>query len=384
MHNRFELVNEVVEEALDLPAAERETFVSARCAPDESLLADALRLLAISDSMDGFPDCPPASLPEIRPGDVLGGRFRILERLGAGGMGSIFLAEDKQLGQVALKALHPEMRGDPRAMQLFLAEIGNARAIRHPNICPVFDLFTFDHAHGGPLAAFTMKYLSGETLACRLSRGAIPAADAMQIARGIGAGIDALHAEGIVHRDLKPDNIMLTTGRDGLVAPVIMDFGLASQPGTAGPATGSETVFAAISGSPDYMAPEQFRTASPAKPVDIYAFGLILFETIAGSRPFPREDLLPAAIRRTTEDAPRLRSVAPRASRGWDCAIARALSRDPSQRPRSARELVDEIEGASARRETRAGHIEGRCRHQPHRASIRRRRSSRRPCSIAY
>lgn len=379
MNNRFELVNEVVEEALDIPFAEREEFVPARCGSDEDLLANALRLLAISDSMDGFLDSPPASLPEIRPGDVLGGRFRIIKELGAGGMGSIFLAEDRQLGEVALKTLHLEMRDDTRAMERFLAEIRTARAIRHPNVCPVFDLFTFDHARGGPLVAFTMKYLSGETLAYRLSRGAIPPAEAIQIARGIGAGVDALHAEGIVHGDLKPGNIMLTPGRDGATAPVIMDFGLASQPGTGGPASGSDMVPVAISGSPDYMAPEQFRTALVAKSADIYAFGLNLFEMIAGSRPFPPEELLPAVIRRTTEDAPRVCTVAPWAPRAWDGAIARALSRAASKRPGSAREILDEIECESARRETQTIRIDGRCRHQPPRVSIRRGRSSRRP-----
>jgi serine/threonine protein kinase len=354
MTDRFELVNGVVEEALDLPPAERDAFVSAHCASDADLLAGVRRLLAISNSMDGFLDSPPAPLAEIRPGDVLGGRFRILEELGAGGMGSTFLAEDRQLGPVALKTLHPEMRHDPRATERFLAEIATARAIRHPNVCPVFDLFTFDHARTGPLVAFTMKYLPGETLARRLSRGAIPPAEAMQIARGIAAGIDALHAEGIVHRDLKPDNIMLTTGRDGAVTPVIMDFGLASRPGSDAPAP--------ISGSPDYMAPEQFRAAAAAKPADIYAFGLVLFEMIAGARPFPREDLLPAAIRRATEDAPLVSTVAPWAPRAWDIAIARALSRDPLQRPASASELLDQMESQSAGRAARTVRIEGRCR----------------------
>jgi serine/threonine protein kinase len=370
MNNHFELVNEVVEEALDLPSAERETLVSARCGSDKDLLASVLRLLTLADSMDGFPDCLPASRSEICPGDVLGGRFRIVEDLGAGAMGSIFLAQDRQLGEVALKTLHPEMRGDPRAVDRFLAEIATARAIRHPNVCPVFDLFTFEHTRAGRLVAFTMKYLPGETLACRVSRGAIPPAEALRIARGIGAGLDALHAEGIVHRDLKPDNIMLATGRNGAVTPVIMDFGLASQPGSDAPA--------AISGSPDYMAPEQFRTASVAKTADVYAFGLTLFEMIAGSRPFPPEELLPAVIRRTTEDAPRVCTVAPWAPRAWDGAIARALSREASKRPGSAREILDQIEGELARLETRTIRIGGRCSHRSPSVSIRRGHSSRR------
>ncbi len=354
MNNRFELANSVVEEALDLPAGERDVFVPTACGADAVLIADVRRLLAISSAVDGFLDSPPDDSGEIRIGDLLGGRFRIVEPLGAGAMGSVFLAEDLQLGPVALKTLHPELREVPRVMERFQAEIGTARAVRHPNICAVFDLFTFELARGGPLVAFTMQYLQGETLARRLARGPIPPGEALRIAHGIGSAIDALHAEGIVHRDLKPDNIMLTLGRDGAITPVIMDFGLASRPGAEGPS---------VSGSPDYMAPEQFRTASAAKSADIYAFGLILFEMIAGARPFPAEDLLPAVIRRTTEDAPRVSGVAPGAPRAWDDAIARALLREPSMRPGSARELLDQIAAASRAPEAHTVRTGARCSH---------------------
>jgi serine/threonine protein kinase len=375
MNDRFELVNEVLEGALDLPSSEREAFVAARCGSNEDLLADVQRLLTITHSTVGFLDSPPPFLSEIRPGDVLGGRFHIIEELGAGGMGSIFLAEDRHLGEVALKTLRPEIRDDPRAIERFRAEVRTARTIRHPNVCPVFDLFTLYHGRGGPLVAFTMQYLRGETLAGRLSRGAIPAGEALQIASGIGAGLDALHAEGIIHRDLKPGNIMLTPGHDGSITPIIMDFGLASRSEAGRADLGSDLAFTSISGSPAYMAPEQFRTAFVTRSVDIYAFGLILFEMITGSRPFPREELLPAAIRRTTEDAPRVCAIAPWAPRAWDCAIARALSREASQRPCSAREVLDAVEGESAGREASPIRVAARCSHQPPRVSIHRARS---------
>jgi serine/threonine-protein kinase len=356
MSNRFEFVNDLVEEALDLPPAEREDFVSLGCGKDEELLAGALRLLALSDSADGFLESPPVAHGGIRAGDVLGGRFLILHELGAGGMGSILLAEDRQLGKVALKILHPELRQDARVMERFLAEIVIGRALRHPNVCPVFDLVTFEHGPGAPIAACTMQYLPGETLRDRLSRGPIPPDEAMHIARGIAAGIDALHAAGIIHRDLKPDNIMLTPGGDGEPVPVVMDFGLASYAGAGSAASIPYTPGAAISGSPDYMAPEQFRTAAITPAADIYAFGLILFEMIAGARPFPVEDLLPAVIRRTTEDAPRARSVAADVPQVWDSAIAHALARKPSDRPGSARELLYEMEERVAKGGRRCHH----------------------------
>jgi serine/threonine-protein kinase len=308
-----------------------------------TLLAEVRQLLALIDP-------PPAVLV---PGDVLGDRFRIVREIGRGGMGSVFLAEDRQSGEVALKVFHAPDR--------FPTEAKAARAVSHPNVCPVFDFFTFEHPRCGALAALTMKYLRGETLANRLSRGAVAEEEALQIARGIGAGIDALHAEGIVHRDLKPANIMLTTGDDGSLVAVIVDFGVASIAETGGrPSCGPETSLTAIAGSPDYMAPEQFRKAPVTKAADIYAFGLILFELICGRRPFPHEDLLPAAIRRVTEDAPRIRDVAPWAPRSWDDAVGRSLAQEASERPASAREVLMAIEAGPVRGEARCSHKRGR------------------------
>ena len=337
-NNRFDLVNSVVEEALDIAPAGRKAFLDAYCAGDEALLLEADRLLALSSALDGFLDSSPAAPLDVHPGDLLGERFLILKEIGAGGTGSVFLAEDRQLGQVALKILHPEMRHDLQMKDRFFAEIKTARAVRHPHVCPVYDLFQFEHPRCGQIVVYTMKYFAGETLAQRLTQGPIAAGEVLRLAHGIASGIDALHAEGIIHRDLKPDNIMLATGRDGTTIPILMDFGLASLPGN--PASGPE----AISGSLQYMAPERFRGTSTGAAIDIYAFGIILFEMITGIRPFPTEELLPAAIRRVTEEPPRMRGLVPGAPRSWDQAIARALSRKPAERPLSARALVDAME----------------------------------------
>jgi serine/threonine protein kinase len=358
MHSRFDLVNSVAEEALDLAAHERPAFLTSRCGQDRELLASVERLLALSDTADGFLEAPSDGC-EIRPGDLLGGRFRILEELGAGGMSAVYLAEDRQLGEVALKILHPELRGAPGAIERLAAEIRAARAVHHPNVCPVYDLFIFE-TPSGPIAAATMPRLRGETLTARLARGPIASGEAMPIAGGIAAGIDALHRAGIVHRDLKPDNILLTPGPDGAAVPLLMDFGLAGRPGTKAPAT-------RISGSPDYMAPEQFRGAPASPAADLYAFGLILFEMMACARPFPAEELLPAVVRRITEDAPRLCAVAPRTPRAWDSPISRALSRDAARRPGSAMELIGEVRRGLAEAELRRVGIACRCAHRPRR-----------------
>jgi serine/threonine protein kinase len=320
MDNGCELAGSLAEGPVDLAASAGPDLTA-----DESLRASVLRLLDQQTASD------------FRPGDVVGGRFRILKELGAGGIGTVFLAKDRQLGEVALKILHPELAKNRGAAERLAKEVRVARSIRHPNLRPAFDLFRYNRPRKTPIVAATMQYLRGETLSARLSRGAIAATEAIPIAKGIAAGIDALHGAGIVHRDLKPGNIMLIGGREGAAKPVIMDFGLAT-----------DRVPSAIEGSPDYMAPEQFRAAAATPAADIYAFGLILFEMIAGRRPFPSEDLLPAAIRRNTEDAPRLSAVAPSAPHAWTAPIALALARDPADRPNSATELVQRMLRGSA------------------------------------
>jgi eukaryotic-like serine/threonine-protein kinase len=322
-HSPNQLVNRLVEEALDLPVAERDSFVRDHESWGDDLAAQAMQLLALSNSINGFLERPPIPTSGIRPGDVLDGRFRILKELGAGGTAKVFLAEDPDGGSVALKVIGRFLAGEPVSMAL--------RAIRHPNLCPIFDIFNFDHERR-LLKAIAMKYVPGETLASRLSRGPLDSREMMPVALGIASGIDALHTEGIVHCDLKPENVLLAENDKGRPTPVIVDFGSAVR--ISGEPEKS------VSGSPQYMAPEQFRHHPPSTASDIFAFGLILYEMISGSRPFPDEDLIAGAIRRSVEDAPRLRSAAPRAPAAWDHAIALALSRRPAERPHSAAAVV--------------------------------------------
>jgi serine/threonine protein kinase len=192
----------------------------------------------------------------------------------------------------------------------------------------------------------------------------------MQIASGIAAGIDALHRDGVVHRDLKPGNVILRAA-GGEVTPVIIDFGIAARAVPSPAERGCDTQVGEIAGSPDYMAPEQFRGSPVTQAADIYAFGLILFEMAARKRPFPAEDLLPAAIRRATEDAPDVCAVAPSAPRAWAGPIARALARDPAKRPASALAIIRDIQTESSAREIRSIRIDARRWHRRCRSSMR-------------
>ena len=334
-NERFEFVNRVVDEALDLPAARREALISARCGSETSIAAEAIELLALAGSASKILDTPAVAISGIRPGDVLGGRFRLVRQLGLGSAGSVFLADDRYLGEVALKVMHAPLGGS-HSVERMAAEVASARSVRHPNVCPVFDLHTFECERRAPIAAFTMKYFPGETLARRLSLGPLTPGEILPMACGIASGIDAMHAAGILHCDLKPGNIVLAPG-DSAPTPVIVDFGLAVSAGE-GPAP-------RVAGSPQYMAPEQFRPQRISAAADVYAFGLILYEMIAGARPFPDEDLIATAIRRNVESAPGLASVVSWAPHAWNEAIRRALMRDPSERPYSAAGVIQMMTG---------------------------------------
>src|SRR5579862_5551378 len=198
------------------------------------------------------------------PGTMLAGRYRIVAKLGRGGMGEVFRAEDLTLDQeVALKFLPQELATDPTALERFHAEVRLARQVSHPNVCRVFDIGMSD---GAPF--ITMEYVDGEDLSSLIRRvGRFPQDKGVEIARQICAGLAAAHEQGLLHRDLKPANIML----DGRGRVRIADFGLAS---VAGDASGVDS----RSGTPAYMAPEQLSGGEPTIKSDIYALGLVLYE----------------------------------------------------------------------------------------------------------
>jgi len=337
---RFCEVNRILEGAIDAAPEERDRFIADACGSDAALEHSVHRLLKLSAGIVDFLDVPPVpDEPAIRPGDLLLDRFRIVSGLGHGGMGSVWLADDPQRGPVALKTLRHDLRADPVSLARFRAEIEIARAVSHPNVCAIFDLFITDHPTAP--AFFTMQFCGGETLAERIARGPVPLEESTEIARGIAAGLDALHAQAIVHRDLKPSNIILRSLPDGSLVPVITDFGLAQAECVL------ELPASRILGSPDYMAPEQFRGNTVKPAADIFSLGVILFEMLAGARPYPKEDIFPAALRRVADDAPPLSSLRAGTPEALDDVLAQTLSRDPSARFPSAEALVRALEPIS-------------------------------------
>jgi TolB-like protein/predicted Ser/Thr protein kinase len=257
--------------------------------------------------------------------------FRVLERLGGGAMGVVYLAEDLQLGRrVALKLLPPELTRDDSAKARFIVEARTASSLDHPNICPVHEVGETADGH----VFLAMAYCEGETLRARLEGGPLRIADALDIAAQVAEGLSEAHAHGIVHRDIKPANLMVA--KSGRVR--IVDFGVAKLVGHA-----TLTVPGLIVGTVAYMAPEQARGEAVDGRTDLWALGVVLYEMLTGRRPFAGESaeaVIYAILNREPEPIDRLRTDVP-ASAGR--AIRRALAKDPRARYQQAEQMLADL-----------------------------------------
>jgi predicted Ser/Thr protein kinase len=261
------------------------------------------------------------------PGVVLGGRYRIVGRLGKGGMGEVYRADDLKLGQpVALKFLPEAVDRDPARLTQLHTEVRLARQVSHPNVCRVYDI----GEHAGH-TFLSMEYVDGEDLASLLRRiGRFPQDRAIEVARQICAGLAAAHDRGVVHRDLKPANVML----DGSGRIRITDFGLAGASG--------ESLRA---GTPAYMAPEQLAGGDVTPRSDVYSLGLVLYELFTGRRALEGSNLAELIARREqagiTQPSELVRDLDP----AIDRAIMRCLEPDPARRPPSAISVAAALPG---------------------------------------
>ena len=238
------------------------------------------------------------------------GPYRITGALGAGGMGEVWRAEDTRLGrEVALKTLRGDRREDPELRVRFEREARMVATLAHPNICTLFDVGEHDGRH-----FLVMEYLEGETLAGRLARGPLPVRDAVAIARQIAAALAAAHEAGIVHRDLKPGNVMLTRA-----GAKLLDFGLARLHAAShqfdgaleATATASVALPGMLVGTLPYMAPEQVEGKPADARVDMWAFGALLFEMVAGRRAFTGDSAASVLAAVLHAEPPRLAAAAP-------------------------------------------------------------------------
>jgi Tol biopolymer transport system component/serine/threonine protein kinase len=279
----------------------------------------------------------------LQVGTTVGGRFRILRFIAAGGMGEVYAARDMELGgELALKTV--QAVGNPDAEERFRREVQLARSLAHPGLCRIYDMATHRDAAGRTVTFLTMELLAGETLAARLRRAPLDGAQVAAVARQMGAALAALHAAGIVHRDLKPGNIMLVGEAGRVDRVVIMDFGLARLT-AAHLSPGSEITETGVAvGTPDYMAPEQFSGDPPTFAADVYSFGVVLYRALTGILPFGAPSRLESLRARITESARPPRELEPRVDGGWEALVLRCLRRDPAGRPADGRALAAELD----------------------------------------
>jgi serine/threonine protein kinase len=239
--------------------------------------------------------------------------YRILEKLGEGGMGEVYLAEDTLLDRkVALKFLSERFQEDPTARKRFLREAKSAAAIDHPYICNIFDV-----GDEGGRSYIVMEYVTGQTLEERLREGPLPVSQALAVSSEIAEALEEAHGKNLVHRDLKPSNIMLTPGGHAKV----MDFGLAKQMAPDDVQSEDETQSkltrqGLTAGTLTYMSPEQLCGREVDLRSDIFSFGIVLYEMVTGVHPFRKgspmetasaiQNDVPAPLSRYTEEAPEL------------------------------------------------------------------------------
>jgi serine/threonine-protein kinase len=269
-------------------------------------------------------------------------RFRIVRRLGAGGMGTVFLAEQTGVGNrpVALKVLNRKLLDDPEFLLRFQNEAGSTGRIHHPNVVTIHEASQADD--GTPYIA--MEFLEGKPLRKVLKeRGALPVAECAEILQQVARGLNAAHKLGIIHRDLKPDNIFLTQADEGELVVKILDFGVAKLRESA-----THTLTGMVLGTPAYMSSEQasgMRSDQLDARSDLYSLGIVVYEMLTGRLPFHSDTPLGYLRKHMLEDPPPFRAVAPSLPvlPEVEAVVMKALTKDRNLRHTSALEFAREF-----------------------------------------
>ena len=350
---RWKQIERLCQSALEMERGKREAWLKQACAGDESLRREVEALLEQQAQAEGFlKEGAIDDAAKVLAGEKanalaseLTGRtishYRVIEKIGQGGMGEVFLAEDTSLHRkVALKFLPPEMQEDPVAHRRLLREAQSAAALDHPNICHINEVVEFEGR-----VFIVMEFVDGLTLQERLARGPLPLKEAIRIAGEIAEALEEAHEKTVIHRDLKPANIMLT--RKGHVK--IMDFGLAKQLIPPGGIESQEKSITALTrtgmtlGTLAYMSPEQLRGETVDARSDIFSFGIVLYEMLAGVHPFKKETGMDTASA-ILQNAPRpLIDLRPEVPVLLQHIVKKMLAKDPRNRYPSIHDLQTDL-----------------------------------------
>jgi serine/threonine protein kinase len=282
---------------------------------------------------------PGSAAEEPGEGSILGRRYRLIRRLGAGGAATVFLAEDELLGrEVAVKLLRTEStRG---AARRFAREARLGAALNHPNIVAVYDIVTESDQ-----VVIVMEYVRGSDLAEALREGPLEEEKALRVLAAVAAALDHAHARGIVHRDVKPSNVLISD--DGAIK--LADLGIAKAL-----ADTDTTEAGFVPGTPIYMAPELLSGKRVTPAADVCSLGLVAYEMLSGRRPRSGRTVPEVAQQAATQPPPDLRTARPQTPPAAAELLHRAMHRDPARRPATAGELVEAVGAALAKRPARA------------------------------
>ncbi len=350
---RWRQIEEVVHRAFEHTPDDRQPFVEAACGADLELRAEVETLLASAGQVHGFLETSAledaaillvAQEPAAEPGERVG-PYAIEERLGAGGMGEVFLAHDIRLGRkVALKLLDRTLIADRGSRARFLREARMASSLDHPNICTVYEVGEADDR-----LYIAMQYVDGQTLERTVAGRALAVDVLLRHALDVAEALGAAHSRGIVHRDVKGSNILVTA--DGRA--IVLDFGIATLLEPVDERTRAvETSRRDVIGTPTSMSPEQARGERVDHRSDLFSFGVVLYQMATGVTPFRgRSGAAIVSAMLTTPHVPADAlnpSIPPRLS----SLIDRALAKDSSERYQSARELIDDLRDVAAAAES--------------------------------
>jgi eukaryotic-like serine/threonine-protein kinase len=271
------------------------------------------------------------SVPEVGEGSTVDGRYRLLRRIGSGGMADVWLAEDSHLQRrVALKILHGRFAQDREFVERFRREAEAAAGLQHPNVVAVFD-----RGDVGGTYYIAMQLLEGRSLKQLIDQGLTPE-QAAGLIRQVLEGAGFAHRHGVVHRDLKPQNVIV----DDEGVATVTDFGIAR-------AGASEiTQAGSVMGTPHYLSPEQAQGQAVTAVSDLYSIGVMLYEALAGRVPFEADSAVAIAMKQVSHTPQRPSSLNPKVSPALDAVVMRALEKDPGQRFQSAEAFIAALEAA--------------------------------------
>ncbi len=364
---RWQHIEQLYHSALQCDPEERSAFLDQACAGDEKLRREVESLLAYQDQSEDFIESPALEFAAklvaeeqstlVAVGQTIN-QYQITSRLGAGGMGEVFLALDTRLNRkVAIKFLPALFTGNKTHLNRFEQEARAVAALSHPHVCVIHEVIeTNDGRH-----CIVMEYVDGATLRARMEKSSIDIREALDIAIQSASALSAAHTEGVVHRDIKPENVMIRN--DGYVK--ILDFGLAKLTSRDASLLDTEeatilrTTPGIVLGTVFYMSPEQARGLPVDPRTDIWSVGVVLYEMLAGKKPFdgptPTDVIIAIAERNPEPLSNQVRNIPASVEK----IVTKALAKDRAARYQSAEELLGDLRKAKHELEVGAQHVPG-------------------------